>query len=67
MTREEAEIKYKELLENLAKYHFDGNTAMVNATFREIEKVRRRILNLDVAEAIATYQEEQKNNMKVQK
>ena len=67
MNREEAETLYKELLKKIAKYYAEQNMSMVNATFREIEKVRQRIFNLDVADAIEEYQEQLQTTMKGQK
>lgn len=61
MNREEAEEKYQELLKKLAKYNIENNSVMFSAILKEIRTIQQRILNLDIAEAIATYEQEPEN------
>lgn len=64
MSREEAERLYKEYLAKLAQYHFEGNEIGVQSVLKEIEKVRKRLLNLDIANALEEYRNDYNSSLK---
>lgn len=56
MEREELEKRYQECIKKIAEYHCQGKD--INMILREIDKIKQRMLCIDIAKAIREYKVE---------
>lgn len=56
MERQELEKKYHECIKKIAEYHCQGKD--INMILKEIDRIKQRMLCIDIAKAISEYKDE---------